>query len=319
MITRLSSYVWLPLIVFLLIGGDQPIPAADSSPGVSLQNFDATRDWSNFGRLFAPYGVRSDRTVTTEATGLRFQLGPRKDPGHVGMKADAPLSGNFQVEVKYEIEACPSRIEEGYGVGFGIWINVGDQVGGASLVHGIYHRQGERFNASFSVPRFQGVYYATTVFPTKSKHGRLAVRRVGQEVILLAADSPSGDLLELTRYPCPDVPTKTIHLFADTGGAAAEFRGRMYDLQIRTGSAVPTEAKKAPGGKVQSPYLPPQSASAPVPDQADVSVLSLPTTAQPRAVWWLPVLTFILGLGIGIMITRLMIRRSMPKASTGRK
>jgi hypothetical protein len=288
--------------------------ATAQQPSPPLTSFDPATDGARFGQLFRPYGVRPDRAATASAAGLAFDLGPRKDPGHVGVKATTALTGDFAVEVKYELVTAPERADEGYGVTIGLGVSVDSKQGGASVARGAYKQDGQQYSAGRSVPRAKGVHYASRHFPTTAKAGRLGLRRVRDEVVLLAADAPTGEWVELQRYPFPTAPVQTLSLYADTGGAAVPLKGRFYDLRLLTGAAVPTaDAKKGPPGTTIVPM--PNPATEPVGETA-ADVTAVPVTgpgsagAGVRGWWWIPALTFVFGVAVGMYIHRVYASRT---------
>jgi len=57
------------------------------------------------------------------------------------------------------------------------------------------------FRVVRSQPKLGGWHFNMTTYPRKSDTGRIALRRKGSEMSLLAADGPSEPLVELVRYP----------------------------------------------------------------------------------------------------------------------
>lgn len=286
------------------------LTAQTGGAGAPLTAFDPAKDAGRIGQAFLPYGVRPDRAVAVSAGVVTFDLGARRDAGHVGVKAKSALSGDFSVEFKYELSAAPDRADDGYGVTLGVSVQADHKTGGASAARGFYKADGQQYSAGRSLPRAKGVHYASRHFPTAAKSGRLAIRRLRDEVIVLAADSPSADWLELQRYPFTNAPVQTISLYADTGGAAAVFKGRIYDISVMTGSSIPTgDYKRGPVGTTIVPLPDPLTEPYETADAADVSAIPITGPASAgigaRGWWWIPVLTFVLGLAVGVYSRRL--------------
>lgn len=227
-----------------------PVSAQSGRP---LERFDPAADAPRFARVFREYSVRPGRAVTLSPQGMAFELAATPNAGHVGARAGAMLAGDFAVEVRYEVATLPETVTTGYGVLFGLSVTAPGTDGSASLVRGVY-KEGSQLSAGRALPQPKGTHYASRRFPTDAKAGRLGLRRVKDEIIAIAADTPTGDWVELNRYPFPTEPVEAVNLYADTGGAAAELKGRLYDLRVVSGGPVSlADVKKGPAGKTFVP------------------------------------------------------------------
>ncbi len=299
---KLFRYIVFGVVAFSIVGAEY---ASAQPPPPALAGVDSTQDKNRFGQLFIPYGVRPERAVAFTPDGVSFQLGSKRDPGHVGVRAKGALAGDFSIELRYELTTLPGVVDDGYGASLGIGVNVDYKVGGASIARGVYKSDGSQYSAGRTIPRSKGMHYATAHFPTTAKSGRLALRRVGGEILLLAADSPTGEFLELERYPFPTQSVQDISIYADTGGAIGEFKGRIFDLKITSGAAASqAPAKPGPAGKIIVPLPDPEPATSPQ-LVGDVSEIPMsPSTTPVRGSWWIPVLTFVVGIIVGVGIRR---------------
>src|SRR5262249_46880515 len=150
-----------------------------------------------------------------------------------------------------------------------------------------------------NVPRPKGVIYATSRAPAQSRQGRLALRRVGSEAVVLVAEDAAGELLEIKRYPFTDQPMRLVTLFLATGGSAVDVRARLYDLQVRTGADVPTTAKQGPQAVTFVP-MPRETEPIASAEQPEPSPVAPPPTPRGQPNWWLGGVGFLLGLAVGI-------------------
>lgn len=69
--------------------------------------------------------------------------------------------------------------------------------------------------------------------PTKARQGRIGLRRVGKELIFLAADKPTDDLDEIGRLPFTERTVQAVRLFADPGGSPTVVDVRLRQITVR--------------------------------------------------------------------------------------
>lgn len=293
----------LPLTAALAALTLAPVAAQDGRP---LTTFDAAADGDKFAKMFSTYNAKPGRTIALGPDGAKFALGAQKAPGNTGGRAEVTIAGNFQVAMRYELEAAPDQITTGYGVSTGFALDAGGQIGEASVSRGVFTQNGQAYRASRNIPQPDGkTHYAVVSSAAKMRQGQLAIRRVGSEAIILVADGPDQPLTEVHRYAFTDRPVRVMRMFADTGGAEAELKARLYDLQVRTGADVSTGAE----GKVAKsttivplPSAAPPRAASPTPESAD----DAPPPAAPvrGASFLLPTATFLAGLVVGVLVGR---------------
>lgn len=303
----LSTFSRVALAVVVALGQGSSATAGPSG------GFDPVADAKNFTKLFYRYNHdKPDRAITLSPNGALYKLGPKKGAGHVGVGSKQfDLDGDFMFEVKYEMLTLPEKINEGYGVFFGISAEYAAHAGGASVTRVVPANAPHRYGAGRYAPKEKGTHYASQIYPTETRAGRLGLRRVNGEVTQLVSDTPDGDFEELHRYPLPG-PIASLAAFADTGGAAVELGVRVYDFRVTLGRDVPpAPEKKRPGGVTRSPWPPPGQpvVAAPAPTAAPRVVATAepvpkPTPAPAGVPWLLSMLTFAVGVGVGVALLR---------------
>jgi hypothetical protein len=293
-----------PSLVFLVSMLLVVAENAAAQPAHSLTKFDSATDWASFPKLFKPFDARPGRAVAHGPKGLTFTLAPRKQKGPVGMEAGVTLTGNFQIEVKYNLEVFPDKVEEGYGVYLGISVVAADnRVGRASINRGVYANAGHQYAAGRDVPAPKGIVYARSRAPASSREGRLALRRVGSEAIALVADGPGEELLVIKRYPFTEEPMRTFTLFTDTGGAAVQVRARLHDLQVRTGADVTNTTRQGATATTIVP-MPGEAQSTTSADPSETAPFSPLRGIRAQPNWWLGCGGLLIGLVVGICVGR---------------
>ncbi|HEX4614029.1 MAG TPA: hypothetical protein VH092_37955 [Urbifossiella sp.] len=224
-------------------------PAAAQPPAPSSQpltRFDSRTDWGRVTDLFKPHNPREGRTAVVRPDSVWFDFAPVKGVRDTGVKAFVTLRGDFQVEVRYDLQEFPVSSASDSGVLVALQVDGDPDIGTAAVERGVYFRRGhdgQLHRLIRGVPTDAKRVYAITAAPAGAKAGRLALRRVGSEVIGLAADAPDAELAEFMRYPFTDGPIRAVSLTADAGGTEATLKARLYDLQVRTGADIPA----APG------------------------------------------------------------------------
>ncbi|MBN9518091.1 hypothetical protein J0H58_06175 [bacterium] len=299
---------FLPLAAALAALTLAPAAAQDGRP---LTKFDAAADGDKFAKMFHTYNSKPSRTIALGPDGAKFGLGVQKAPGNTGGRAEVTIAGNFQVAMRYELETAPDQVTTGYGVSTGFAVDAGGQIGEASVNRGVFTQNGQAYRASRNIPQPDGkTHYAIVSSAAKARQGQLAVRRVGSEAIILVADGPDQPLTEVHRYAFTDRPVRAIRVYADTGGAEAELKARLYDLQVRTGADVPTggEGKVAKSTTIVPlpNAAPPRSAAqAGAAGAAESADSAAPAAAPVRGVsFLLPAATFLAGLIVGVLVGR---------------
>ena len=303
-----------------------------SPPTASAQSlgssFDMEKDAAKIPRLFRLFNTAPNRNAELIPGGIVFEIGPGKAPGNVGYDLDAHIVGDFQIEVKYEILEAPEVVSEGYGLMLGMRAKISKEVGDGAMNRGIYVREGGSYHTGRAVPLGGGTRYAGRGFPTKSKHGRMGLRRVGDTLYYFAAETPDGAFVRLTDYPYPgDKAVSLVTLYADSGGSAALFRGRLYDFKLMTGSAVPAALPK-PGAKGANigalptaqeiaaannkPTTPAGTVGDGDPTVSEPGDDADPPAAPVRGKWWLIGIGVAVIFAVGVVFGRKLLTRTPP-------
>ena len=139
---------------------------------------------------------------------------------------------------------------------------------------------------------------------TRAVSGRLAVRRIGTEVIMLAADDPAAELAEIDRFQFTGEPVQSLAIYGDTGGASVDLQARIYDVKLFMGTDVPKSSTRHYDGVIS--VL--DRAPAPEPEPADEEALTSPeremTSTPVVARAWLPIVMLLAGIVVGVFIGR---------------
>ncbi len=221
------------------------------------------------------------------------------------MQADVRLPNNYQIELKYELLTIPDQIQSGYGVGVGLWVEGAAVDGQARAVRTVEPNRGPQYMAGRTSPLPGGkTHYAIAMTSAQSRNGRLGLRRIGTEIIMLAAESPTGPLEEYQRYPLSEAPTRMLSLYSTTGGSEVELKARLYDLRILSGADLPPEPPKRNLATVTLVKFPTQVASAKPARAEDENPEPTDTPASALFPWLIGLVTFLIGLPLGVVIGR---------------
>jgi hypothetical protein len=281
--------------------------AQNNSPLTRVLN---QTDWEVFSKRLAPPFQKSGMSAVAGSNGVTFSMAPSKYNGPNSLQADVRLPNNFQIEVKYELVTVPDKVPNGYGVGVGLWVEGAAVDGQARAVRTIEPNRGPQYMAGRTSPLpGDKIHYAIAMSPAQSRNGRLGLRRIGKEIIMLAAESPTAPLEEYQRYPLSEAPTRMISLYSTTGGAEVEFKARLYDLRILTGADLPPEPAKRNLPTATIVKFPPHvpsvvAAKGDVESPEPTDPERTDTTASALFPWLIGVVTFLIGLPLGVIIGR---------------
>jgi RNA polymerase sigma factor (sigma-70 family) len=279
-------------------------PDTASRPNEPAPKF-ATSVIAGTGRVFQTYGIAQGRSVTLTSDGCLLDIDRLAGWGHVGARATLELHGDVQFEASYEILHAPARIDAGYGAHIGLALDTGDQAAGAGAVNrGVFQSRGNQYDACRWLRISDRLRYPTSFVSTHAVSGRLAVRRIGSEVIMLAADDPAADLAEIDRYHFTGEPVQSLSIYGDTGGANVDLQARIYDVKLFIGTDVPRSTTRHYDGVISVIDRGP----APESDPANEETFTAPereTSSTPvMARLWLPVVTLLAGVVVGVFIGR---------------
>lgn len=213
------------LLLLFLIGvagpsGSKPTTTLDISANPLLYK-------THFGR----FGPRSTKVVIVESNGgIRLYL-PAESKGakQAGMYSYFALAGDFEVSANYELINVPMPTK-GYGAGFGLAVDTGGLEGDVSVRRGQWIGEGEGIQVIRGQNLDGEMSYETKFFPTKTKKGRIVLRREKDEIVLRVADKPFGEAIELYRVPFTETTIRSLRVYADSGGSPTIVDGRITNL-----------------------------------------------------------------------------------------
>ena len=185
---------------------------------------------------FARYGLEPLKTVGLERSGVRFRINKgTKSETQTGIYSHFSLKGDFEFLADYEVINLP-KPTAGNGMSLGIAAHTAGPVGSVFLTRSHHPEWGTCLIATREVPtKDAGPTYSADSFSTASRKGRLGLRRVGKEVVLLAGEV-NGELAELKRLPFTADPITQLRFYADTGGAEMPVEGRFTNIVMRAES-----------------------------------------------------------------------------------
>jgi hypothetical protein len=259
-----ALFLTLILATVSVYAGDLPLVELDFTANPKL--FD-----THFGR----YGPRPTRIVYLDGRGLRLRLSnDKKDVKKVGLYSYFALSGDFEIAVNYEVlEITPPITGDGAGFGIGIENNGTEDI--LSVRRGEWKDLGSGVELSSGRPTNDKMKNEPHFFPTKTKKGQIVLRRAKNVVVLLTSDSPTAELVELTRISFTGATIRTVRVFVDSGGSPTTVDCRLTGLTIR--------AEEITGG--------------------------IPERDQPHTPEWVFVVAIILAVAIGLGLWWVLARR----------
>jgi RNA polymerase sigma factor (sigma-70 family) len=278
---------------------DTPSRVMESTPSPLVNLLAGT------GQVFQSYGVARGRSVTLTPDGCLLELDRTAHWGHVGVRSTLELHGDVQFEARYEILNAPVRVDAGYGAHIGLALDTGDKAAGAGAVNrGVFQGKGNQFDACRWLRIRDRLGYPTSFVPTRALSGRLAVRRIGAEVVMLAAEDPAAELVEIDRYAFTRAPVQSLSIYGDTGGASVDLQARIFDVKLLIGSDVPRSSARRFDG-VDSTF---DLAPAPEPPHLDMTNSTAaelePSSTPVLARAWLPIVSLLGGIVVGVFIGR---------------
>jgi hypothetical protein len=184
---------------------------------------------------FTRYGHDPGRAVAREPQGLRFRLPAAKGVVQTGVYSRFQLAGDFDVTVTYElIDAPPPK--EGYGVTCGLAVDTDGSGGSAAVTRGFRIKEANGYFVEQGKVADGGITWEpvqTVPCATKTKTGKLGLKREKKELVCLYAEPPSWEFFELCRIPFSEGPVRKIRIFADTGGSPTPLDARISDIKIQ--------------------------------------------------------------------------------------
>lgn len=196
---------------------------------------------------FGRHGFDPMRTLALDRGGVRVRLGKTpKGSTQSGVYSHFTLAGDFELLADYEVYSLP-KPNAGYGIGFGLAVHTRGPAGAVFLTRSSHADWGQCVVWTHEKPGESGPTYESNPTPMPAKTGRLGVRRVGTELVLLSANSPKAEPVEIARVPFGPEPVYQVRLFGDNGGADGPLDGRLSNLVVRaesiTGAAIPPDTR----------------------------------------------------------------------------
>jgi hypothetical protein len=196
--------------------------------------------------LFKITGPNASELIQPEAEGLRITLPPKeKTAAAVGIEADFPIKGDFEITVGYELlKADPPQA--GFGVGLEIYLVTATTTKEAAALYRFVRRGGgEAYGCSRMTTNKEGRRVGIPGFediPTTAKSGQLRIKRTGTEAVMSAAEGADKDFRELYRFDLTDADIVQLRLAANPGNAPNAVDLRLMDLRVRAAD-VPRSAE----------------------------------------------------------------------------
>jgi hypothetical protein len=207
---------------------------------------DSTTDPKLLSARFGRYGHNPMKTVATDAKGgVRFQL-PAGTKGihQTGLSSFFALAGDFEIVAGYEwTDVTPPA--DGYGVSCGVSVDLEvippikqHRIVSLARAH-MPDKRGEGYLVVWEVTTEGQPNWEHKLFPTKSRKGKLALRRAEGEVVFLVADSPQEELREVMRLAFPEGKVRRTCLFADQGRSMTLLDAKLTDIRVRAEEIAP--------------------------------------------------------------------------------
>lgn len=187
---------------------------------------------------FGSYGYRQQQVLFPETDGMRFYLPATEGTAQAGVYSLFALAGDCEVVLTYELLKVPPPTK-GYGCGLGIAFDIGEGGRGGRGDFQRVLRKGKKDNDGVKLhshvsPKGQPKLEPKDIFSQNdSKKGLLCLRRIGNELIGLTADSESDPFQEIGRLPFTDETIRTVRLFADPGGSPTVVDVRLRRIEMR--------------------------------------------------------------------------------------
>jgi hypothetical protein len=183
---------------------------------------------------YVKYGFKPGQTIVQEATSVHFKL-----PGGVpkitqtGVSSTFVLAGECDASCTYELLDFPA-VKTGYGSSVGVAFDAPEDNCWGGIQRAYHPTEGSCYLVMTVLPGDDGKPKESfKAVPTKTTKGRLGIQRVKDELIFLAADSHSAELVELHRFKFTDQTMRGVRFFADPGGSPTPLEARLGDLRVR--------------------------------------------------------------------------------------
>ena len=180
---------------------------------------------------FSYYGMGPGRAITIQDNEIRMEFSPEAGTGHLGLWGTMELSGDFTLEANFEIQKGPDEVSTGYGTSVGLMVETGKPWGAVNVQRGIFPNLGQQLATGRQIPEEDRMQYTRESISFPSKKGQMAIRKRGNQIIVLGGESSPAIPRELKRFYCPNPLTRGMAFFADPGGSGKEFQCRLFDIR----------------------------------------------------------------------------------------
>jgi serine/threonine protein kinase len=203
---------------------------------------------------FRLIGPNVEHAIQPEDAGLRITLlANRGNTERAGLELKAPIKGNFEITVGYEILEA-EQPKTGYGVGIELFVLTGGFLGeGLGVYRVVRVQQGEVYMLSRNTTENGERKYRQKYIPTAARSGQLRITRKGTEATLWAAEGNTGDFQELGRYDLGPEDVQGVWLTAFTGHAPYRVDLRLVDLKIRSDIPISELPPDTPASSDEAP------------------------------------------------------------------
>jgi hypothetical protein len=203
-------------------------------------------------QMFGAYGPAHQRIVTRANGMSRFHFPPgRKDPSQLGLYSYFALAGDFAITVTYDLTLIPRSGQAGIWC-VGVAVDEEDEGRSAEIQrtgNGSPEASGYLVTAS---PRDEtdptsGV---REFFATNSRHGLIALRRVGSQLVFLKSDNHSGELEGVHQIPFTNKTVRQLRLFAQAETVTSWVEFRLSGLDVRANEITGGIPRSAGAGSI---------------------------------------------------------------------
>ena len=179
------------------------------------------------------YGSNPRQLVVQEGANLHIKI-PAGLPNvsQAGVYSKFVLAGNCEASCTFQLINFPI-VRTGYGsmVGMAFDGPVERSWGGIERV--FIPKSGNCFVFMTVLPDTDGTMkQQIKIVSTKSISGKIGLKREKNDLIFLAAESPTADLIELHRFPFTDETIRSVRFFGDPGGSPTSLEVRLTDMTI---------------------------------------------------------------------------------------
>ena len=182
------------------------------------------------------HGVEPESSVEFEPEGLRISLPAGfagKRPG-TGMGLNTPVTGDFEITLRYEILKEPDVADAKEPTGLFVWVDLNKPKLNRGFVSRVT-REGKLFitwhHLTPEPPAKQ--VSALRPFPAKDKSGQLRLVRTASVLYYYVAEDAGEDFRLLQKHPFGAEDLQAVRWGGQTGGPNAALEGRFIDLRIR--------------------------------------------------------------------------------------